>query len=387
MKKKIAIVFSRMIVGGAEKALVNLLNAIDMSKYQVTLFTYDQSSAYLDALPSEVSVEYTRCDSASRLLVDDLKKCRILSVVKGLYYRLMTRVCRDEYKKFLYNIRCLPRFKERFDCVISYKLNYEDTATAIWRISAPRKGVVVHSSVGKPEDPRSSYIDLSAKYFDRIFCVSEGLSNVIQNICPKYAHKAQVLHNVMPICEIQTLAEQSELLQLRHPAIVTVGRLSGEKGQMMIPAAMRLLMDKGYDLSWYLIGDGPLREEIVRSAEENGVADRVMLLGMQKNPYPYIKQCDIYVQTSFSEGYCTTTMEAKILQKPIVTTDAPGMREQFVSGENGLIVDAMTPEALAEGVAMLLNHPELQDKFIENLKKEAFDNSEELHKLYDFIEN
>ena len=63
------------------------------------------------------------------------------------------------------------------------------------------------------------------------------------------------------------------------------------------------------------------------------------------------------------------------------------MREQFVSGENGLIVDAMTPEALFEGIKTLLDHPEMRQRFIDNLKRESFDNNAELQKLYDFIEN
>jgi hypothetical protein len=63
------------------------------------------------------------------------------------------------------------------------------------------------------------------------------------------------------------------------------------------------------------------------------------------------------------------------------------MREQFVSGVNGLIVDAMTPEALFEGIKTLIDHPEMRKKFVENLKNEGYDNSKELQKLYDFIES
>lgn len=386
MKKSIAVIFSRMIVGGAEKSLLNLLDAIDRDRYQVSLFTYDENSAYLDVLPPEVSVVYTKCASSAQILVSDLRRFRLISVLKGLFFRLMTRISKDAYKKFSYNIRCLPRFEDCFDCVISYKLNYEDTATALWRIDAPKKCVVAHSSVGTPDEPRSCYIDVASKRFDRVFCVSEGLAENIRKICPRNAHIVQVLHNILPIRQIQTMANASLSCPMQHPAIVTVGRLSEEKGQAMIPAAVRQLVDCGYDIHWYLIGDGPLRAEVQRQIQKNDVADYVVLLGMQQNPYPYIKQCDIYAQTSFSEGYCTTTMEAKVLQKPVVTTDAPGMREQFVSGENGLIVDAMTPEALSEGIRTLLDHPELRQKFADALEKEAFDNAKELQKLYDFIE-
>lgn len=387
MKKKIAIVLNRMIVGGAEKALFNLLYAIDPEEYGITLFTYDEGNAILDEVPPQVTIRSTRCEDAKRVLLDDLRRLHIISVMKGICFRILARLCKDEYKKFAYNIRCLPRVKQRFDCVISYKLNYEDTATALWRIDAPKKCVVAHSSVGAPDEPRSCYIDVAAMRFNRVFCVSEGLAENIRQICPRNAHKVQVLHNILPIRQIQTMAKASLSCPMQHPAIVTVGRLSEEKGQAMIPAAVRQLIHRGYDIHWYLIGDGPLRAEVQRQIQKNDVADHVVLLGMQQNPYPYIKQCDIYAQTSFSEGYCTTTMEAKVLQKPVVTTDAPGMREQFVSGENGLIVDSMTPEALAKGIATLLDAPALCQRFSSKLADEICDNQTELSKLYSFIES
>ena len=224
------------------------------------------------------------------------------------------------------------------------------------------------------------------KYYSHIFCVSNSIKIHVEEYCKIKCHHASVIHNLLNIDEILAKA-QNEITPLAQRYILTVGRLSPEKGQQMIPETTRMLVDAGYDIHWYLVGDGPLREEVEREIEKHGVSDRVILMGTQSNPYPYIKNCDIYVQPSFSEGYCTTTMEAKILQKPIVTTDAPGMREQFVSGVNGLIVDAMTPEALFDGIKTLIDHPEMREKFVENLKNEGYDNSKELQKLYDFIES
>ena len=96
--------------------------------------------------------------------------------------------------------------------------------------------------------------------------------------------------------------------------------------------------------------------------------------------------CDIYVQPSYSEGYCTTTMEAKILHKPIVTTDVPGMREQFESGKDGLIVESSV-DGLYEGIKTLLDNPDIAQGFIKSLESEILDNSGELEKLYRFIDS
>ena len=101
MKKKIAIVFNRMIVGGAEKALINLLKAIDTTRYDVTLFTYDHNSAYLEEIPSEIDVQFTKVIDVNELLINDLKQCRLNSYIRNLFHRICIRLCCNEYKKII----------------------------------------------------------------------------------------------------------------------------------------------------------------------------------------------------------------------------------------------------------------------------------------------
>ncbi|MPN33798.1 N-acetylgalactosamine-N,N'-diacetylbacillosaminyl-diphospho-undecaprenol 4-alpha-N-acetylgalactosaminyltransferase [bioreactor metagenome] len=167
--------------------------------------------------------------------------------------------------------------------------------------------------------------------------------------------------------------------------IVTVGRISGEKGYDRIPDVMKQLVDNNYKIKWIIIGDGPDRERIENLIKEHNVENNVVLLGTRENPYPYMRACDIYVQPSYTEGYCTTTYEAKILHKPVVTTDVPGMREQFESGKNGLIAESSV-DGLYDGIKKLIDEPELREKFIHNLENESMDNSGEIEKLYKFIE-
>lgn len=388
MKKKIAVVFNRMVVGGAEKALIQFLKALDTEKYDVTLFTLNDKGAYFSDIPQGIKVNFTECPDSTKRFLDDIKHFRIMRVLNGIYCRIMIRLCRDEYKKFTYTLRTYPKLPGEYDCVIAYKLNFEDTATAIWRIDADKKCAWMHSSIESVRNKKDRFILLLlSMYVDRVFCVSGECKKQLDTAYPMYSQKTDVIHNIFPTEEIKAKAIECISEVMYGVSLVTVGRLSPEKGQQMIPKAARILLDQGYEIYWYLVGDGPLRSEVEQECEKYGVQDHVILLGTRMNPYPYIKNCDIYVQPSFTEGYCTTTVEAKILHKPIVTTDAPGMREQFVSGENGLIVDAMTPEAIADGIRQLMDHPELMDQFTNALKNETFDNSKELQKLYDFIES
>lgn len=385
MKKKIAIVFYIMAVGGAEKALIEFLRRFDTERYDVTLFTLNENGEYLNEISKDIRIEYIECTDTKSILLEDIKHLRIRRVIKGIALRILIRLCRSDYEKFAFPMMTMPKLPGEYDCVIAYKHNCEDTATMLTRISAKKRCSWVHNAPVKNKNIKSLYRHLNN--VSLLFCVSKEVKKEIDNLYPYLADKTIVFYNQIDSQAIINKAQETLPIVFRDVSIMTVGRLHELKGQQMIPATARMLVDAGYDIHWYLVGDGPLREEVEREIEKYGVSDRVILLGTQTNPYPYIKNCDIYVQPSFSEGWGLTVQEARILHKPIVTTPVPVFSEQIVSGENGLIVDEMTPKALFDGIKTLIDHTEMREKFVENLEKEDHDNSKEMQKLYDFIES
>lgn len=386
--KKIAFVLDTIGVGGVEKAMVEILHWFDYSSYDVTLLLRDTSGNFLSQVDSRVKVIQYGNNSSREVLLNSIRKLDITTALPGIFYRILARLCKDYNTNEYFATRALPYIDDTdYDCVIGFQiLRPENIATTLYRTHGKKKCTFVHGRSIRPK-ALTRFFDKIYNRFDCIFCVSEATKADFCSDFPK-CQKTIVMHNLINKKEIVEKSRRtSNAMAEDQISIATVGRLSSEKGQQMVPRTARLLLDAGYDITWYLVGDGPLREEVELEIAKYNLEGRVILLGTQMNPYPFIKNCTIYVQPSFSEGYCTTTMEAKILHKPIVTTDAPGMREQFVSGENGLIVDEMTPEALYAGIKTLLDHPELQRKFIDNLSKESFDNTGELQKLYDFIES
>ena len=166
--------------------------------------------------------------------------------------------------------------------------------------------------------------------------------------------------------------------------IVTVGRLSKEKGQDIAIKVLCKLRKDGYDVRWYCIGDGNYRNEYEILIEKYGLKDDFILLGAKSNPYPYMAKADIYVQTSRHEGYCLTLAEAKCLSKPIVTTNFIGAYEQIEDGHTGFIVGC-NEEELYIKIKYLLDNKIEQDKLRENLSSNNFDTKEEIQKLFNYI--
>ena len=122
--------------------------------------------------------------------------------------------------------------------------------------------------------------------------------------------------------------------------ILTVARLTKEKGISMIPQILIKLLKLNLSIRWYIIGDGEERINLENEIDKYNLHEYLILQGTIMNPYPYMKQCDIYVQPSYHEGYRITIAEAKVFNKIIISTDTIGAKEQIVDGENGIIVKA-----------------------------------------------
>lgn len=390
--KRILICCNRTLnLGGIEKALTTFLRAFNTAENDVTLVLHDSKGALHSELPLEhIRVFYVNSIDASALLREDLRKLRIGQVCKGIWNRMRLRREQDWYARIMYTYRILKRklvFPGHFDCAISFTSDYSDLSM-VAEADADKRISFVHGDATK--GPRHARLnDPLVRKMDKVYAVSQRAKELFVQMHPACKDTADVMHNVILTEDIRKKAEEpvDDMIRDGVLTLCTVGRLSQEKGQQMIPEIAKLLREAGWNFRWYLVGDGGLRPELEQKIREMDLGEQVILLGGKQNPYPYMKNCDVYVQTSFSEAYGITIAEARALCKPIVATDAPGVGEQIRSGENGLIVDQMTPESLFDGIRKLLVNSVLQQKMIQELKDEQHLGEEPLQKLYDFIDH
>ena len=164
--------------------------------------------------------------------------------------------------------------------------------------------------------------------------------------------------------------------------ILSIGRLVEAKAFHLAVSAAKLLKDQGLDFVWYIVGEGSDRESLELQIKALGIENNVVLLGKRINPYPYLKRCDYYVQTSIYEGSCITLDEAMIFKKPIVTTDFPAAKEKIFHKKNGYIV-TMKPEAIAEGIEAMINDNQLRNECVNYLIENKQNYSKQMQMLYD----
>lgn len=387
--KRLAIVTKDMKIGGAEKALVSMLREIPEGKLDITLYVLTDDGELLRDVPSWVQIKKIPYGTAG--MADIVKGyLRTGKLIKALHsVALSIRMkSKDYYEQYLYKALMLPRIEEEYDAAISYffPCGFIDWYT-LHNVRAKKRFVWVHSDISKfPNIQNPACIDMYNGY-DNIFCVSEESRRSFIKTLPEVSSTVDVMYNFISREEILTKAEQGPGFDddFNGFRIVTVGRLSREKGQDLIPGVLARLLAAGYNVRWYCVGDGKLRTEIEQRTAEMGLEERLVLLGNRANPYPYVTDCDIYVQPSRIGAYDLAIAEARCLRKPIVATVTNSSVEQLEDEVTGYLVP-IDEEALFSKIKSLLDHEEIRNRFIAQTDMRGLDGADEkLETLYAHI--
>ncbi|MGH8476452.1 MAG: glycosyltransferase [Methylococcales bacterium] len=193
---------------------------------------------------------------------------------------------------------------------------------------------------------------------------------VIDDLIENYGappEKLELIYNGVDIIGLREAARApAPGIDKDRPWIVSACRFSSQKDFRTLLTAFRAVRLKR-PLKLVLVGDGELREDICQIAAELGVANDLILTGFRDNPFPYMAKADVFVLSSFFEGFGNVIVEAMALGVPVVATDCPsGPREIICDGENGFLVPVRDWQAMAERCLLLLENPERRDSLIES---------------------
>ncbi len=377
-KKELLFVCYGLGIGGIEKCLVNLLNMLPEEEFAVDVllmtpqyllkpqirrdvYFYDEFRYVL--YPSGAMEQLRQRGGIGR----NLKK-----MPPYLLFHFLDKYGGKGWKLF----HSLPK---KYHVAVAYSQNGMAPYYVMDRVKADRKVMWYHN--GAYEKTGKDYALDRVYYpkFDHIVAVSQDGAAVLKEKFPEAREKILVLRN---FCDRKSIREKA--LAFRPEGfgedkahIVTIGRMTREKGADLALEACRRLRESGKEVCWHWVGDGDQAEAVRKKAAQLGLEAVFRQEGNQENPYPFLWAADIYVQPSYYEAYSTTVTEAKVLEKPIVTTDVGGMRDQLTDGKTGLIVP-IDAAAIARGVEKLLEEKELGETFSRNLKEENYDTSAEL---------
>lgn len=373
--KKIVFCLQTMVLGGVEKELITVLKKIHKDFDITLLLLYPEDLEILKEIPESVKIRFVNidktyyCSGTASVVNQRLKKGKIFEACGIALKRLLGIGITGANV----SLKAIPVFSESFDIAICYHIHSPLALKYVAeKIKAQKKIAWMHSDFFG-----SGYqISKLKKYvlqYDEFVAVSKKVENEFSVLCPWYQGNTSTAYNYLDVNEIMNLAKYSVddpiYFNGNKVRILTVGRFSEEKGIDLAIQVCSKLKKAELDFHWFLIGYGELENMYCNLIKENEVENCFTILGKKKNPYPYIKNCDIYVQPSRHEAFGLVVYEAKILKKAIVSTDFDGADEQIENGVNGMIVPVNDTAALFEEIARLIRCPEKRESLSKELEK------------------
>ena len=387
MKKVLFVIYS-MQYGGAEKSLANLLQEIPEGKYELDLLLFRKAGDFLQQIPSWVRVLDTPEDLNALyapVKTTGLQGCRRLIGTFCSRIARKTTKTRTAYRWRNFYGKAIRPLPTHYDVAVAYA-GLENLYFITDCVHADKKYVWIHNDY---RTAGYSKID-DAPYFEKmdgIVSVSQECVDVLKEEFPEHS---EIIHYIENITSSVATRKQAEFFTPEEygsdcPNILSIGRLHPQKGFDMAIKAAAILKKKGVKFRWFIIGEGALRAELEKSIQEQGVEDCFILLGIRKNPYPYLKNCAFVVQPSRYEGKSVVLDEAKILCAPIVTTAYPTVMDQIAEGKEGIITP-MTPEGIAEGIQKMLTDDALRISIQDYLAHQEYGNQQEVEKYMQLLD-
>lgn len=392
MKKRILIVNHYMEIGGAERSLLGLLNAIDTKKYDVDLFIHSHRGEFMKGIPSYIN-----------LLPEEPKYATLLSPLLQVFFKgyldifLARLLAKFKYEFFLKRIKqsesiavfqymancttpLLPSLKKfgEYDLAISFMNPHN---VVLDKVLARKKIAWIHTDYSVVHVNRVQELKIWRKY-DYIISISDKVTDTFLQIFPELKSKIVLIENILSpafVREQADILDVSEEMQEKDGIvkICSVGRFTSAKNFDNIPWICKLIVEQGIKIRWYLIGYGGEEQLIREQIKKSGMEKVVVILGKRDNPYPYMKACDIYIQPSRYEGKSVTVREAQMLYKPVIITDYPTAKSQIVEGRDGVIVP-MDNEGCAKKIVEIIHNTELQNLLISYLQGHDYGNEKEI---------
>ena len=403
MKPHILINMHYLEIGGAETALIGLLNALDPKRVDVDLFLHDHRGEMMQFVPEWVNVlppikEYTMLERPIKELI---KRGHWLIAGARLWAKYVSKKAYKKSHSSLpnagifhyiakYTTPLLPRINPNvtYDLAISFLTPHQIT---LQKVHARKRIAWIHTDYTKIWVDANDELPVWSKY-DYIASISPDVTKTFLQTFPSFAHTNKIveIENILSPAFVRRRADiknvEGEMSKYGGEVkLLSIGRFSEAKNYDNVPDICRRMVKEGVDVKWFIIGFGGDEQLIRRKIEEAGMQEHVIILGKRSNPYPYIKACDIYVQPSRYEGKSVTVREAQMLCKPVVVTNYPTASSQIKNGIDGVIVP-MDNEGCAKGLVKVIMDKALQTRLTDYLKTHDYGNEREVDKIYQIAE-
>lgn len=383
MEKKRVIIFTESLYGGGvERILQILCSHFDYSKYDMTIYSVNEETPSTAYYPKDIKFKHVFDKTRTNYPAWKNYWVKIKNKIKlwfyyhsqpSLFHRLFIHEKADVAIAFIegYATRIVSGFPKDIKKIAWLHIELKNYH---WSEIAYRN----------KEEEKEAYLSM-----DCIPCVSQEVQKQLTELYPEVT-KSIVLHNPVDKDMICRLAKEKLPVQFTKGntrTLISIGTLNKRKGFHRLLDVTSRLIKEGYNFQLWIVGKGELEGNLKNYIKEHQLSDYASLLGYQENPYNYLAAADIYVCSSFAEGYNTAITEALVLGKAVVSTECSGVKEQLgEENEWGICVPNST-EGLYEGIKKMLEEKTfLHYSRQASIRGEAFTLEESIHKIYSLMD-
>ena len=355
--KKILFYTNGIGLGGVERTLLAFLEGLDKEKYDIKVaFQYENENFFEREIPPKIDYKYMLPLNIINKSLEYREKKR------NIFYKILYSFMLS-YERYIIKRNFLEFSKDR-DLLIDFKsgdflklLNLKKNIPKVCWIHGDI--INLHNYSGRKEKLKRMF--MSCK---KIISLGRIMKENIIREMPEIKEKVEIVYNPFNIEKIKQESEKianlsvEEIKKLNDEYIIMVARLElKEKDFFTLFKAYKIVLEKDKKLKLYILGDGSDREEINNKIKELDLEGKIILLGKKENPYPWIKNSQLLIHSSKSEGFGLVLVEALILNKIVISTDCPvGPKEICDNGKYGVLVEIGDYKAMAREIEDLLKN-------------------------------
>ena len=384
IKKNILFVVDEKRMGGVSVLLEDILNNINVDKYNIDIAVLHNAGDYLNNLPKNVNIIYgTSFFDAVDLTLKEVIKSKNLKLIYSKLRLIYLMKTKNIGKKII-KVRN-KMFSKKYDVEIAFKDGFCALFTAYG--NSIKKYHWLHTDYSM-YDCTENYHDLFESIFPK-FDKIIGISNsVLERFLEKYkVKKTDVIFNIIDSNKIISKSKEENIKYDKDKInLISVGRIHNMKGyDRLVDVLNELNIDKKLDnVVVRLIGDGPDFELVKNKVEEYKLNDKVILMGRKTNPFPYVSSSDCFLMCSRYEPFGLVVLESLILGIPVLSCDVASIKE-IMNSKYGMIVENSN-KGLYDGILKVVNDMKMLNKYKENLKSYKYDINKILESIEDLLD-
>ncbi len=378
--KKIIIVNNNLNTGGVQISLLNLLKELN-SIYDVTLLLFYADTKSLDLVPKNIKVITVKSPYKFFGVSSEDVKGSPWSMIGRSFWAGITKLFGRSTAIKLMSV-FQPTIRG-YDCAISYL--HEGAQNSFYggcnefvlrKIKANKKIAWLHCDFSLC-GANNRHSEKIYRNFNTIIACSEGAKEAFIRCLPELKDKCMVVRNCNDYSEIRKKAIPSIQYSSETFNIVTVARLSAEKGIDRMLYAVAQAKRLGYAVMYHIVGDGQEQESLRKLVDKLKIQDAVTFYGNKKNPYPYIASADLFVLPSYHEAAPMVFDEAASLGVPVLATQTTSTDEMILKENAGYVCDN-SQDGITQALIDILKNPQMLKYISEELKKRKFTNQKSI---------